>query len=639
MESGAFKDAANYFSEQLKQFPDNKTVQICFARSIGLSNDPELALKKFIALDQQYPGDLEVRLNLAESYLWNGQYQDALQNYLELTASHPRSFAAMLGLANSYSNTQNYPEAFEAIEKAISIDPQNQGAKTSKFYILLGYADQQKKAKNFEKAESLLELLRCEHQSNTQVLQAFGMLLFEQKQYEDAAEMFNAVKDPVIRLTHLALTSQAKGKSKAALDFAEEAVNQVNPDKFEDYRLAQERYVQALLWNEKFAQAKKQIDGLANEPRMQKSYLSLLANWYGYTDRPVQSLATYNLLLTQNPTSFDALMGKANALKALNKKEQATQMLDSVLKYYPGQADALSLKAAISESLKTVVSTQFAFQQDNDQNDTYFTGVRLELPLNANHGFSLNYGFRETTQQSTGLEATSNQITLGYTRKIHNRTTATAAAGFTKVTTGAAPYTQWNAKLELNTRLMARNSFILSYERTIQDFNASLLAEELVLNNYVLSNNSMLVGKLGWYTQGRFIAISDDNTSTQLFTSLYYSLGKKYLFKFGLNYQFLQFQEDRSELYFSPESFHSGELFGRFDHSAKRIKIGAELALGRQLINQDEPMNTFRSSLDLRYNYNSRINLGIFGRYSNSASDAASGFSFYQIGLGGQIKL
>ena len=149
----------------------------------------------------------------------------------------------------------------------------------------------------------------------------------------------------------------------------------------------------------------------------------------------------------------------------------------------------------------------------------------------------------------------------------------------------------------------------------------------------------MLIKDLGWYTQARFVALSDDNSSTQVFSSLYYSFGKKSIVKFGLNYQFLQFEKDRAALYFSPSSFHSGELFGRFDHKTKKINLATEVALGNQFIEQDEAMNTFRASLSLRYNYNSKINLGIFGRYSNSASDTASGFSFYQLGIGGNIKL
>lgn len=638
LESGNFVAAEAYFAEKRQLFPDNKTVQICYARALGLSSDPQEALNIFKQLESQYQGDFEIGLNLAEAYLWNKNYKEALVDYKVLTAKDPQSFPAQLGLANTYSNLKEYQTALETIEKALSIAPGNPGAMNSKFYILLGYADQEKKAKNFDKADSLYKALIAQSPDNSLARIVYGMFFFEQKQWEPAEQQFQLIPDPVDRYRHLALLEQAKENSKEALVLAQIAVDSAVTQNSEAQLKAKERLIQAYLWNAKFKEAKAAIDGLQLEDPKQTTYYALLANYYNYTDQPQESLATYNKILELNPSAYDGLMGKAGALRALNQKKQAVSYLDSVLKYYPGQADALQLKETIAASLKTSVKTEYAYQEDNDTNITYLTGVALNLPLNEKHGFILNYNNRKTTREASESEATSNTIALGYTTRIHNRTTATLSAGFTKVTAGPQAYTQWNAQAEVKTVLMPRNNFSLAYQRSIQDFNATLLASELVLNNFILNNNSMLVDNLGWYTQARYVALSDDNNSKQLFTSFYYSLGKKSIFKFGANYQFLSFSENRAELYFSPDSFNNYEGFARFDHNGKRFTAAAELAVGKQFIDDQDAMNTLRAFAELKYNYNKRLVLGVFGRYSNAASDAANGFSFYQVGVSGQFR-
>ncbi|WP_435578992.1 tetratricopeptide repeat protein [Gilvibacter sp.] len=639
LENGDFAAAETYFAEKRQLYPDNKTVAICYARALGLSSDPEGALNLFKDLENQYQGDYEIGLNLAEAYLWNKQFDQALKDYKVLTAKDAESFPAQLGLANTYSNLKQYPLALETIEKALAIDPGNPGAMNSKFYIILGYADQEKKAKNFEKADALFQALIKQAPENSLARIVYGMFFFEQKQWDAAEDQFQLIPDAVERYRHLALLEQAKENSKEALVLAKVAVDSSQTQDAAAQLKAKERLVQAYLWNAKFNEAKAAIDQLQLEDSKQTTYLALLANYYNYTDQPQNSLDTYNKILDIDSSSYDGLMGKAGALRALNQKKLSVAQLDSVLKYYPGQADAIQLQETIANSLKTNVKTEFAYQEDNDTNVTYLAGLTLTLPLNDRHGLTLNYNNRNTTRELSDSEATSNTISLGYTTRIHNRTTATISGGFTKVTAGPQAYTQWNAQAEVKTVLLPRNNFSLAYQRSIQDFNATLLASELVLNNFILNNNLMLIGNLGWYTQARYVALSDDNQSQQVFTSLYYSLGKKSIFKFGANYQFLTFKEDRAELYFSPDSFNNVEGFARFDHNGKRFVAAIEVAVGTQTIDDQDAMNTLRGFAEFKYNYNKRLVLGVFGRYSNSASDAANGFSFYQVGISGQIRL
>ena len=56
LEKGEFAEAEVFFSEILKEYPKNKTAQLCYARAIGLNNKADKALETFIVLKNEYPG-------------------------------------------------------------------------------------------------------------------------------------------------------------------------------------------------------------------------------------------------------------------------------------------------------------------------------------------------------------------------------------------------------------------------------------------------------------------------------------------------------------------------------------------------------------------------------------------------------
>ena len=99
LEKGEFAKAEMFFTSILKDYPENKTAQICYARALGLNSDPKKALLIFKNLQLKNPNDLEIDLNYAEALLWNKNYKVAKYVYEELVQKNPTNFVAHPTLA------------------------------------------------------------------------------------------------------------------------------------------------------------------------------------------------------------------------------------------------------------------------------------------------------------------------------------------------------------------------------------------------------------------------------------------------------------------------------------------------------------------------------------------------------------
>lgn len=103
LETGEFEEAKGFFSEVLKDYPNNKTANLCYGRAVGLAGNPDESIEIFQKLLLQHKGDTELKLNLAESYLWKNKPDQAIPIYNELNESNPGSFGIQLGVAISQS--------------------------------------------------------------------------------------------------------------------------------------------------------------------------------------------------------------------------------------------------------------------------------------------------------------------------------------------------------------------------------------------------------------------------------------------------------------------------------------------------------------------------------------------------------
>ncbi len=643
LETGQYVKAESFFKTILKEYPDNKTAKLCYGRAVGLTGNSKKAVSIFTELLNAYPNDFEIKLNYAESLLWDKNYSNAKSFYENLIQENNTSFPALLGYANTLSNLKIYNEALIYVNKALEVSPGNQNALTSKKYIYLGYAYQNQQAQNYDEAERLLkENLTLFKDDKDSLLNLANLYIIAGK-FDEAEATYtrigNTKANKTIALNGLALVKHLKGKDKDALNISTEAYNTI--DTLTDTKLIQntkERYIQALIWNKKYKTAQKLIDALYEEHPNENWILALRATLNIYKSDFKKSVADYNQILENDSTSFDGNLGKANALKALGKYDEAYQSAENTLMFYDNQKDATNFIKTLNTNFTPFLETKASYTFDNGDNEAYAFQGNLEFPTSTRFKWMASYGYRNTSNSVTNTKATSNNMALGLAYQLLPNVTFKGTAGITSAKADSDDYTQLLADVSFNIKPFKLQVLDVGYKREIQNFNAELLDREIVMNNFYANYNLSTNFNLGWFTQYYYTSQSDDNARNLLFTSLYYNILGKPSLKAGLNYQYITFKNQVPTIYFSPEKFNATEVFVNLikDEAITKPKewfYQLTAATGYQFIENDAKQSTYRVQGSLGYKFSERSLLNLYGTRSNIASATAAGFTFTEIGV------
>ena len=639
LESGEYNEAERFFANVLKDYPDNKTARLCYGRAVGLSGNPKEAVRLFTALLKDYPDDFEVKLNYAESLLWEGNFSEAESYYKKLIKEKPNSFSAVLGYANGLSNLKKYSEALIWVNNALAIQKNNQNALISRKFIRLGYAFTLSQDLQYDKAIELLDenLIDFPEDQNTLLNKANIYVITEKYDLaEDAYVRIAATKkDSVTSLIGLSLVYHKKKKDKDALKKAENALTIAEAVGEKDLLLsARERYIQALLWNAKYRQAREELSRFNRLYPDENRIKSLSATYGMYTADFKSSVDTYNTILDKDQGSFDGNLGIANAYRATGQDMKAYEYAFKTLVFYPKQPDATNLIKTLKKSHTPFIENQTAYTFDNGDNIAYSTKFNTEFPLSTKLKILGAYSYRTTENTTTNVEATSQEFSVGLNYTFSGRVSALVNAGINSSNSFTENYTQSLALVQLSLKPFKLQSLDLGYKREMQSFNADLIDREIVMNNLFFNYNLGTNFKLGWFTQGIYTTQSDDNERSLLFTSLYYTFIKKLGLKGGVNYQYISFKEQLPAVYFSPSKFHLYEVFAELSNSTEnRWFYSLSAAAGRQYVEQDPASTTFRAETKLGHHFSDRFISNIYGKYSNIASATAAGFEFTEIGF------
>lgn len=643
LETGKYTKAETFFKTVLKDYPNNKTARLCYGRAIGLNGKPEQANTLFNTLLKDYPNDFEVKLNYGESLLWTSNFIKAKTYFKGLIDKDPKSFPALLSYANTLSNLKEYEDALEYVNKALEVLPGNANALTSKKYMYLGYAYQNQQALNYQEAERLLKENLTLFKDDKDTLLNLANLYLIAGKFDEAKTTYNTIannpKNKTIALNGLALVSHLKGKEKDALTISKKAYNTI--PSLKDTTLVQqtkERHIQALIWNKKYKDAKVLIDELYKVAPNANWILALRATLNIYKSDFEKSVADYNRILENDSSSFDGNLGKANALKALGKYDEAYQSADNTLTFYNKQKDATNFIKTLNTNFTPSWETQASYSFDNGDNKAFGVQTKIEFPTSTRFKWLVNYGYRTTTNKVTNFDATSNDFALGLAYQLLPNITFKGTAGVTSAKANTSNYSQLVTDLALNIKPFKLQVLDVGYKSEIQSFNAELLDREIVMNNiyanYSLSTNF----NLGWFTQYFYTWQNDDNARNLLFTSLYYNILPKPSLKAGVNYQYITFKNQVPTVYFSPERFNAGEVFINIIKDEAITKPNAwfyELtaATGLQYIEDDSSQSTYRVQGKLGYKFSERTLLNLYVTRSNIASATAAGFTFNEIGV------
>ncbi|NNK39948.1 MAG: tetratricopeptide repeat protein, partial [Winogradskyella sp.] len=267
LETGKYHEAESFFQNILSNYPENKTARLCYGRAIGLNGKAEQAKSLFKNLLKDHPEDFEVKLNYGESLLWTQSYSEAKTYFENLIEEQPDSFPALLSYANTLSNLKEYENAINYVNRALEVSPGNNNALKSKKYIYLGFAYQKQQAQRYGEAESLLkDNLKLFIDDKDSLLNLANLYLIANR-IEDAKTTYNVLaqnpEHEISALNGLALVSHLKGKEKEALILSTRAFEKLTAKTTEDIiKQTTERFVQALIWNNKFKSAEKLINDL-----------------------------------------------------------------------------------------------------------------------------------------------------------------------------------------------------------------------------------------------------------------------------------------------------------------------------------------------------------------------------------------
>jgi len=335
LEKGEFDKAEIFFETILKDYPQNKTARLCYARAIGLNNQAEKALQNFVVLKKEYPGDLEIELNYAEALLWNKKFAEAKIFYTGLVANNPSSFVAYLGFANTLSNLKEYKEALLNVNKALELSPANPGALVSRKYIKLGYASQKVNERFYTEAETFYNEILVDFPKDKETLLTKANLYLLTKNSVKGRETYSLLSssDPILALNGLSLIEHIAGKESSALEISEKAIGKINTIKDSTLiKQTQERHVQALIWNKKYKLAETKINELKPKYGNENWLLALSATLSIYKSDFKDSVGYYSTILKNDDKSFDGNLGIANAYYAsaeIDKSVKAVNQTNS----------------------------------------------------------------------------------------------------------------------------------------------------------------------------------------------------------------------------------------------------------------------------------------------------------------------
>ena len=632
LETGKYQEAQTFFANVLTTHPANKTARLCYGRALGLSGESATARTLLTALKDDYPTDFEVGLNYAESLLWDADFPAAKAFYQSLVAQDSTSFSALLGYANTLSNLKEYDAAITFVNKALALQPDNANAQVSKKYMNLGKADQLSKGFQYGEAINVLRTALIKMPKDELLTSALANVYTAQKDYEKAMEMYRSLTDSVSSRVGMSLVAHLQKNDTQALKYAKESIAFAKADSTQVIT-ANERYIQALIWNGKYSQSRKAIATLTATYPTNARVAALKATLGMYTGTFSKSIAVYQAILEKDSTSFDGNLGIANAYRAQGNLDKAYAFAKKTLTFYPNQKDATALLKTIENTLAPVVETVAAYTTDNGDNEAYAVGATATLPFSDRFKTVFSYGYRTTENRTTQDMAYNTNASIGAHYRVVNNTWVEGTVGFIKANAAVNDYTDVNGSVFVRSRPLPLQYVEVGYSRTLQDFNAALLDEKIFMNNYVLNYNMGTNVNLGWYTGLIHTQQTDGNTRNLLFTSLYYNFTKNPTLKGGINYQYVGFKNQVPTLYFSPSKYQAVELFLDLTGSAGKWSYAANAAGGLQVVEDDEATTLFRLEARGQYDISDRFQVGAYGKYSNIASATAAGFEFMEVGV------
>jgi tetratricopeptide (TPR) repeat protein len=318
---GRYDDAIGACDEILKATPDQRdalTQKIATLHAAGRLDDADKAIE---AGRSKYPRDPSIFAEIGSVRFDQKRYDEALEALVQAGSeeyrewiseySDPEEAAPLLATLISrfpksteflnlraavFENDDRYTESAGAYDATLAVDANDKDALRGKARVL-------RKAGEFNAADAALAAAQAKFPDDSDILAERGYLLFAQKRYDQGIEAFLSAGD------------------EAQL---REAIGTIAP-------------------------ADKAIAIEAALSRLPKSVavLNARADFYARQNRHDFAAATFERALAIAPHNRAAILGKAKALRAAGRLDEAATAVAAALEELPGDPDLLRDRAAL----------------------------------------------------------------------------------------------------------------------------------------------------------------------------------------------------------------------------------------------------------------------------------------------------
>ncbi|NNF36172.1 MAG: tetratricopeptide repeat protein [Saprospiraceae bacterium] len=647
LENGQFSEAEIYFSEILDNHPGNKTAQLCYGRAVGLSGAPNQAIYHFQQMEKEYPGDIEIRLNKAEAYLWADRSGEALVFFNDLYQTDSTNFAIVLGYANSLSIEKKYQEALDMIDRALYLNHNDQ-ALISKKYILLGLTDQARKQGQYESGHQFLDSIELWNPQDRDVMLTRASLYLTEQKYGQAQEVYHHMLEESIDVLEASLghsyTSMINQDHSTSIEMAENALLEAATGT--DTSLLIRTIItkiNALGAAKKFTEAHKTIsqweDQLGNTLVFDMAR-SRLYFWQGDFDR---SSLIYKDLMDVYPDHYELRVSYAELQFAKKEYTDAINQLDHAISQDADRVDAWRLKQRIQQDIKPFFQVSAIDMNDNGGNQSREISLQYQFSKQTNISPFIQFNHKSTFQNKEAIAAKRTNLAAGINWNPHYKISGKALVGFQRSSSFLSNLNNnFITDLGLQYRLNAQQNIGVNLNISSLDYNSEMVRSKTSVMRLSGNYFTSIGQSWGLYVQSGFSKLSDDNTNQWAFLSFFHQLTALKGFKIGVNMSYLNYGDTDVDLYFSPESFKSGEVFIQYNSPAKinqRWSVTGELAYGTQGSSFIGWQDSFRWSGQLNYKISDNFNFMAGIKGSNTASDVASGYAYQSVFMSIKVNL
>ncbi|MBB6324734.1 tetratricopeptide (TPR) repeat protein [Algoriphagus iocasae] len=478
----------------------------------------------------------------------------------------------------------------------------------------------------YGEAISQLDSILLHNPEDSQILLFKGDLCLQNQDFAQAVAVFNQLipldYEPTIVKINLSYALFMNKKPSKALEAAYRAWSQDSINKS-----ATVNYFNAMLWNIKTKEAEAFLSENIELVDPDQS-LVMKARLFTTAGNYSQGLAYYDTLVQEFPKSYyiqeyvEVLLGKKQWKKAEATIEKYRgELSDSQLQKLNGIISDRSVQTAglivgyFADIAKNTRTEQSVFWQ-NQRNAPVQVGIRTGA---------------SQVKAPEGQQTKSSFVAGGASIIWSQAWQSSAELTVQQVKPGDVDsFIGVTGKFETKFQPNDRRMFGLTYGSDLLNFTADLLGKNIRSQNLGYLTHIMFGGKTGFYSQGSYGLLNDQNSRIQFFGSIYRLLRTEPTLKTGVNFSALSYSDSETTLYFAPKRFLSTEIF--VDYSTpmplvSKMALKLQAAAGFQQIEKQSLDPSFRAQAELNYRV-SGFDFGLNGQFSNVAAASGTGYKF-----------